>query len=58
MRWWTDGLFRRWGRDGALENVRVELERRRMSLERAEALARRVTPPREDSQARRRRSVA
>ena len=51
MRWWIVGFIRRLGHEGALENVRVELETARRSLEQAEAMARRVAPVREQDTA-------
>ncbi|MBI2168214.1 MAG: hypothetical protein HYU28_01750 [Actinobacteria bacterium] len=45
MRWWVTGVIRRVGNEGALENVRRELEARRFALAQADALARRVASP-------------
>lgn len=43
--WWIDGIVRRVGNEGAVENVRSDLEAKRFALQQADALARRVAPP-------------
>lgn len=46
MRWWITGMVKRLGTPGALENLRTHIEAERFRLERVEALARRLDPPR------------